>query len=111
MLPGSTIFTTTASNNTAVPTTTTTTASAAGPSEVKNVDSNNCSQQQLPTMRASKVNNNINTTQTRTAWTDDDGVELNVLGCRVDIIIRDKLWPMRVRGSLLLYVHRNRKAH
>ena len=27
---------------------------------------------------------------------DDDDVELNVLGCRVDIIIRDKLWPMRV---------------
>ena len=64
MLPGSTIFTTTASNNTAVPTTTATTASAAGPSEVKNVDSNNCSQQQLPTMRASKVNSNINNTDT-----------------------------------------------
>ena len=51
------------------------------------------------------------TTQTRTAWADDDDVELNVLGCRVDIIVRDKLWPMRVHGSVLLYVHRNRKAH
>ena len=29
----------------------------------------------------------------------------------VDIIIRDKLWPMPKHGSMLLYVHRNRKAH
>ena len=64
MLTSSTIFTTTTSNNTAVPTTTTTIASAAGPSEVKNIDSNNWGQQQLPTMRASKVNNNINNTDT-----------------------------------------------
>ena len=42
---------------------------------------------------------------------DDDDVEFNVLGCRVGIIIRDKLWPMRVHGSVLLYVHINPKAH
>jgi len=35
----------------------------------------------------------------------------HVLGCRADIIIRDKLWPMPKHGSALLYVHRNRKAH
>ena len=29
------------------------------------------------------------------------------VGCH----IRDKLWPMRVHGSVLLYVNRNRKAH
>ena len=46
----------------------------------------------------------------RTAVVDDD-VERHVLGCRVDIIIRDKLLPMRVHGSILLYIHRNRKAH
>ena len=43
-------------------------------------------------------------------WVDND-VELNVLGCRVDILlIRDKLWSMRAHGSMLLYVHRNHKA-
>ena len=41
---------------------------------------------------------------------DDDDVELNVLGCRVDIIIGDKLRPIRKHGSTLLYVHRNQKA-
>ena len=40
---------------------------------------------------------------------DGDDVELNVLGCRVDI--RDKLWPVRVHGSVLLYVHWNHQAH
>ena len=37
---------------------------------------------------------------------DDDEVEFNVLGCRVDIY-RDKLWPVRKHGSMLLYVHGN----
>ena len=41
------------------------------------------------------------------SYDDDDDVELNVLGCRVHIIIRDKL----TNGSMLLYVHRNHKAH
>ena len=71
--------------------------------------------------------------------TDGGDVELHVLGCATstftqlwnsglypwwwwwcrascprisaDIIIRDKLWPMPKHGSMLLYVHRNRKAH
>ena len=38
---------------------------------------------------------------------DDDDVALNVLGCRADI--RNKLWPVRVHGSLLLYSHRNHR--
>ena len=40
---------------------------------------------------------------------DDDDVELHVPWMSADI--RDKLWPMPKHGSVLLYVHRNRKAH
>ena len=36
---------------------------------------------------------------------EDDDVEFNVLGCRIDMF-RDKLRSMRVHGSVLLYVHR-----
>ena len=43
------------------------------------------------------------------AHTDDDNdVEINVLGCRVDILGTN--WPVRKHGSMLLYVHGNHKA-
>ena len=40
---------------------------------------------------------------------EDEDVELHVLGCR--LTIWDRLSPMPKHGSMLLYVHGNRKTY
>ena len=45
--------------------------------------------------------------QTSSVFPDDDDVELHVLRCRVDTLGTN--WPVPKHGSVLLYVHRNRR--